>query len=423
METQKRKRKRFINWISAILLLVIISVFYKLYQTETVTIETIALNVRKGPGLTYDVTSQATRGQKLIVLDKKNDWYKIKTKDGQDGWIASWLVAETKNITKINLSASTKKKTKLYESPDKQSAVLRTIDKGTVVTIIGEEHFWSQVILNDVQGWIPTNLLDLTSTDEPEKMNKQFLYAAQNDTKIRQSPSVDSAIIDTLNEGESVNYIETNNNWYKVKTNTGKTGYIASWIVDFDPITPNNKITSIAEATILLDPGHGGSDPGAQTNDENLYEKEVTLQTAKIVKKELEKHGARVILTRNGDKFVPLAQIAEKSNNSNVNVFISFHFDSSENSNSATGTTTYFYDKKDQKLADTVNQQLKDRLPLENRGVEFGDFQVLRDNHQPALLLELGYLNNDHDAYYIRTKHYQTQIAKAIVKGLIDYFD
>lgn len=423
MNTQKRNRKKFIRFISALLLFIILGVFYKLYQNETVTIETIALNVRKGPGISYDILSQATRGQKLVILDKQNDWYKIKTKEGQTGWIASWLVSETKNITKINLSAVAKKKTTLYESPDEKSTAIRTIPKGTPVTIVAEDHFWSKVMTSTNQGWIPTKYLDLTSKTDSPKITQQFLYAAQDDTKIRESPSIDSSIIATLNDGENIRYLETDEDWYKVETTSGKVGYVASWVVDFNPASAQNKITSIAEATILLDPGHGGSDPGAHTRGEDLYEKEVTLQTAKIVKKELEKQGARVILTREGDQFVPLAQIAEKSNYQQVNVFISFHFDSSEKSNSATGTTTYFYDKNDQKLAETINQQLKNRLPLDNRGVEFGDFQVLRDNHQPAVLLELGYINNDHDAYYIRTKHYQTQIAKAIVKGLTDYFD
>lgn len=116
METQKRKRKRFINWISAILLLVIISVFYKLYQTETVTIETIALNVRKGPGLTYDVTSQATRGQKLIVLDKKMTGTKLRQKmDRMDGLLAGWL--PKRKISRKSIFLPQQRKKQNYMNP------------------------------------------------------------------------------------------------------------------------------------------------------------------------------------------------------------------------------------------------------------------------------------------------------------------
>ncbi|MFK5283709.1 N-acetylmuramoyl-L-alanine amidase, partial [Lacticaseibacillus paracasei] len=80
--------------------------------------------------------------------------------------------------------------------------------------------------------------------------------------------------------------------------------------------------------------------------------------------------------------------------------------DSSPSKNSASGITTYYYDsKKDLALAKSVNSAFSG-LPLENRGVAFGNFEVLRDNKQPAILNEMGYINNDKDFRQIKDPSY-----------------
>ena len=95
-----------------------------------------------------------------------------------------------------------------------------------------------------------------------------------------------------------------------------------------------------------------------------------------------------------------------------LDVFISFHYDSTEDSNEASGTTTYYYDEKNLPLANAVENELAKNLPLISRGVEFGDYQVLRENNQPALLLELGYMNNDNDLAQFKTKNTKNLLLK-----------
>ncbi|MHC5218100.1 N-acetylmuramoyl-L-alanine amidase family protein [Enterococcus sp. LJL128] len=60
-------------------------------------------------------------------------------------------------------------------------------------------------------------------------------------------------------------------------------------------------------------------------------------------------------------------------------------------------------------------------LPLDNRGVEAGNFHVLRENTRPALLLELGYMNNDYDLAAFTTKNYQQQVAEGLLEGMTEY--
>lgn len=180
--------------------------------------------------------------------------------------------------------------------------------------------------------------------------------------------------------------------------------------------------SSLKQAVIVLNPGHGGDDVGAMSNDENYYEKDVTLSTAKAVKKALEEAGATVIMTRATNQTESLDSITEKAMTNQADVFISFHFDSTDYANSASGVTTYYYYNAYQQLAQMVNQQLSQLLPLENRGIEFGDFEVIRETTQPSLLLELGYMNNDIDLQTFLTTSYQNKVAKAIVNGLTQYF-
>ena len=102
-------------------------------------------------------------------------------------------------------------------------------------------------------------------------------------------------------------------------------------------------------------------------------------------------------------------------------MFISFHFDSSPEPNSATGYTSYYYHKNNgsYELASNINAELS--LPLINKGVEYGDFLVIRDNSVPAVLLENGYMNSKDDFKSIKSKDYQDKIAKAIPVGIQNY--
>ena len=142
---------------------------------------------------------------------------------------------------------------------------------------------------------------------------------------------------------------------------------------------------------------------------------------AKRVAKQLRQRGARVIMTRNTDKLVYLAKIPKVAEDNHADMFISFHFDSSPEPNSATGYTSYYYHKNNgsYELASNINAELS--LPLINKGVEYGDFLVIRDNSVPAVLLENGYMNSKNDFKSIKSKTYQDKIAKAIPVGIQNY--
>ncbi|WP_369403968.1 N-acetylmuramoyl-L-alanine amidase [Secundilactobacillus silagei] len=224
---------------------------------------------------------------------------------------------------------------------------------------------------------------------------------------VRTGPNINYQTKAILKKGQAVYIVQKTDNWYKVRYDDHHFGWVASWLIN-----QSSKIktaTNLSEATIVLDPGHGGSDSGALSIDQHHDEKTYTLQLAKKVRNQLTARGAHVIMTRTGNQTVSLGARPEMATDNHADAFISFHFDSSPENNLGSGFTTYYYHANTSlKLARTINQHLTG-LPLTNKGVDVGNFEVIRDNLRPALLLEMGYINNAKDFKSIEDPAYQNK--------------
>ncbi|GEO65822.1 N-acetylmuramoyl-L-alanine amidase [Levilactobacillus spicheri] len=244
--------------------------------------------------------------------------------------------------------------------------------------------------------------------------------ATVSNLNLRRGPGLTYGVTSKVAKNSRLTIIGEKDNWYHVRDSQNHFGWVASWLVDH----PGNlkQATTLSEATIVLDPGHGGSDSGALSIDQKHDEKTYTLELAQRVAKLLRAKGAHVIMTRSSDTSVSLADRPALANTNQANAFISFHFDSSPTDNLASGTTTYYYHRKSSyALAEAINREMDD-LPLTNRGIRFGNFEVIRDNSRPSLLLEMGYINTKKDFSDIRSAHYQQTVANNVVQGLSRYF-
>lgn len=182
---------------------------------------------------------------------------------------------------------------------------------------------------------------------------------------------------------------------------------------------------------IVLDPGHGGSDPGA-IGPNGLKEKTVTFAVALKVRALLGKAGARVVLTRWGDRDVygpnasAVDELRARSNIGNTNkadVFLSIHCNSFPDSRVG-GVTSYYYEKSryDSLLAQQLQEELASGSSLTDRGISAADFYVLRHTVMPASLVELGFISNPNNEQLLRTPQFQQRLAEGIVRGLDDFF-
>lgn len=410
-----------------------------LATSQQVEVQASVLNIRKGPGLAYDVTGQVKKGQRLTIISERNEWYQVRISDNQVGWVASWLVKNTEVSATTNQVASViSAGTPIYQSNSESSTQLTTLTAGTNVTILYSENGWYEIKYGTSVAWIKQSAVKLsgqvenTAQTENTVMTSNTSNATQvvvintDNTHLRSQPNANASVVANLTNKSTLTYIKTVNQWYEVKTSSGKIGYLASWVVTLkDKSTSSSAMpkvaSNLAESTIVLDAGHGGNDSGALSQS-GKYEKTYTLEMVNAIAARLRSAGANVVLTRSSDEYVGLSDRAHVSNKLSADAFISIHFDSSGSADSASGVTTYYFNKeRDNKLAQSIDKQLA-ALPLANRGVDYANYEVLRDNTRPSVLLELGYINNQNDFSKIKSSSYQQTVANAIVNGLTAYF-
>ncbi|GKU76360.1 N-acetylmuramoyl-L-alanine amidase [Paenibacillus sp. L3-i20] len=178
----------------------------------------------------------------------------------------------------------------------------------------------------------------------------------------------------------------------------------------------------LAGKTIVIDPGHGGKDVGA-SGQNGTIEKDVTLRTAKMIQDEIMRQtGANVLLTRDGDQSFSLQERVDFVSERDADLFISIHYDAFITSD-VQGITTFYNKDSDFALADMIHKQLfSQEINTRDRGVQHGDYFVIRETTQPSILLELGYISNTVEEERMNSDEFQQQAAEAITKGIIDYF-
>ncbi len=171
---------------------------------------------------------------------------------------------------------------------------------------------------------------------------------------------------------------------------------------------------------IVLDPGHGGYDPGAMRN--NVMEKNITMSIAKLIERNLKAQGATVIMTRTDDKFVSLEDRVVISNNKKPDIFVSVHINSSENA-SAHGIETHYFKDDSLELAKSIHKSMATEIEETDRGILKSRFYVIRHTNQPSVLLELGFISNDDERNLLLLPQQQEKFAKAIADGINNYFE
>ncbi len=222
---------------------------------------------------------------------------------------------------------------------------------------------------------------------------------------------------------------------------------------------PDHKIDRI-----VIDPGHGGKDPGAVGAGGTL-EKHIVLDVSMRLKAKLEEQGYEVLLTRTEDRYVPLSDRSQFANDSEAGLFVSVHANASEN-RSACGFETYFLSeaKTDWErtvaarenaplklemsdtarladelelilvdlaqneflteasgLAECIQEQAVPCARVMDRGVRQANFFVLRNNYMPAVLVEVGFISNRSEEKLLRNSAHREKLASGISQGILDF--
>ncbi|MCG1798859.1 N-acetylmuramoyl-L-alanine amidase [Staphylococcus epidermidis] len=237
--------------------------------------------------------------------------------------------------------------------------------------------------------------------------------------ELRTGPNAAYPVIYKIEKGKSFKKIDRKGKWIEVQNHAGtEKGWVAGWHTNLNiPADQSLSSNPLKGKTIVLDPGHGGSDQGASSSTPSKsLEKNYTLKTAKELKKLLNKEGAHVKMTRSNDKYVSL-----DDRNIKGDAFISIHNDALDSSN-ANGVTVYWFKDKQESLAQTLNSAIQKKALLTNRDSRQQNYQVLRQTDIPAVLLELGYISNPTDESMINDQLHRQVVEQAIVDGLKQYF-
>ncbi len=228
------------------------------------------------------------------------------------------------------------------------------------------------------------------------------------------------------------------------------------------PVTTPQSNTALSIKKIVIDPGHGGHDPGA-IGPNGVDEKNITLKIGTMLAERLRAMGFQVIMTRNKDVFIPLEERTAIANMSNADIFISIHANASL-SHRTKGITTYYlsttHDRSSMLVAarenatstkklsdlqliledlmktakinesaifandiqqDMVESLRKDGYSTPNLGVRSAPFFVLMHANMPSILIETSFVTNPTEEHQLEEKRYEKSIVDGVVKGILRY--
>ena len=174
---------------------------------------------------------------------------------------------------------------------------------------------------------------------------------------------------------------------------------------------------------VVIDPGHGGPDPGA-VGIGGLREAEVVLDVSKRVKNLLSEKGVNVRMTRNNEVYLDLPPRVSIANRIDADIFVSIHANASRGKRrDINGLETFYYSGwRGRLLAKKIQKQILKVSPgSPDRGVRQGRFFVIKNTKMPAVLVEIGFLTGRLDARRLEKSIHRERLAYAITKGILEY--
>jgi N-acetylmuramoyl-L-alanine amidase len=198
----------------------------------------------------------------------------------------------------------------------------------------------------------------------------------------------------------------------------------SNFVVAFSNVDLSN--SKYRNMLVVIDPGHGGKDPGAIGRTTGVYEKVLALQSSLLLKKELENEGFKVYMTRSSDEYISLYERANMANELNADIFVSMHINAHSNSNISGVEVLYnpYTTQRSDVLAREIVTELVSDLGAVNRGiVERPNLIVIRETKMTAVLVELGFLSNANEEKLLQQSLYMTKAVKAVKEGIIDFLN
>ncbi len=200
---------------------------------------------------------------------------------------------------------------------------------------------------------------------------------------------------------------------------------------------PSQRMWNEGAPLVVVDAGHGGHDGGAVAN--GVIEKNMSLDIAKRVTKELEAAGVRVVMTRSGDRFLSLDERAALAGTHGAAAFVSVHLNTEGAGSEAEGIETYFAESQplsarqrmpagatqgqgaggSAEFAGTVQRLVCGATKAVDRGIKARDYAVVARAVCPAVLVECGFITNERESARLKEAGYRDRVAEGIARGVV----
>ncbi|MHA6261042.1 N-acetylmuramoyl-L-alanine amidase [Sporosarcina sp. CAU 1771] len=394
-----------------------------------------SLNVRTSPSVSSgNVIGSLKKGQNVTVIKDDGDWVEIKHWS-RPAFVSkkyiNFLDSDSKPIGSASYFAKIKTDGTLLNVrtlPSTSGTIIGKLNSDDVVEVYGIKGSWSLILVNGIPGYIHSNytvpVQDEIETPTPPSQTTGDLIGkvTVSSLNVRASASTGSAILSKLSLGTKVDVLSLEGTWAKIKFNTNDIGFVDKTFLKLLNTNPNEPLKN---RIIVLDPGHGAHDPGA--NRAGVTEKSIALTVSNLVSEKLKKAGAKVLVTRSNDTYLTLQQRTDFAKKSYAETFVSIHVNAAS-STAAKGTEVWIDSatnpngSESKVLARYVLNNLVRDAGMVNRGVKDTNFFVIRNNNVAAILIELGFISNKDDFAKLTNSRFLEIYAESIYQGLVQYY-
>lgn len=302
----------------------------------------------------------------------------------------------------------------------------------------------------DFAVFLTRGINDSYRTSQTEDFSRD-MYVNEDNLNFRTGPNTSFSSIGKFNKGQKVEFAYSIGDWSYVRVN-GQIGFLHSGFLQLEQpstITPPPVVTppvvtpptptptptpapgkSLSDLLVIIDPGHGGHDPGGVGH--GFMEKNINLNVARHMNRYFAKTPIKTSMTRTDDYFVSLDFRTDYAATQKGDIFVSIH--TNKFNGAANGQETFYYAKtaatnpyvkESRALAMYMQNRMLEAWKLVNRGVNpfgYGNLHVLRENTMPATLVEMGFIDNATDMNYLKSEMERERMGKALFLGTLDYY-
>jgi N-acetylmuramoyl-L-alanine amidase len=316
----------------------------------------------------------------------------------------------------------------IHTKPDENAPIILTAKQGAAFPMIDQQEKWVEIQLGkDQKGWVRAS--ETKKEDHSQEVQSVSIIEG---TTLYSGPDFSFTAQSSITPDHVYIPHKVSGQWVQIDSlEAGQSGWVPVTAVQWqfgdkkaEPVAASLN-EPLKGKTIVVDPGHGGTDAGAMGLSQKIYERDINLAAGKALAAKLEAAGANVILTRSNNKdYISLAERTKMAKEAHADLFVSIHQNMYPNNPSVAGSITFYYHSTESKrLAEAIEEQVVLNLQSNQADgkVDQNELYVLNHTTIPAVLVEGCYLSNTKELKNSITPDYQEKLSTGIYHGILEY--